>query len=98
MTITGIIVAFCYAMTIASCAYQALVIFAALHFRGTPDPPLDFTPPVSVFKPLHGLDRDLYQLLAEYCTQDYPEYELLFAVADPADPATAVVRQLQNDF
>lgn len=98
MTAGGAILAVCVFFIVAACAYLLLAIVAALRFRATPEPPADFTPPVSILKPLHGLDRDLYDLLAGFCRQDYPKYELLFAVADAADPAAEVVRRLERDF
>lgn len=55
-------------------------------------------PPVSILKPLKGTDPDIYESFRSHCLQDYPEYEIIFGVSDPADPAVASVEQLQREF
>ena len=55
-------------------------------------------PPVSVLKPLKGTDPDIYESFRSHCLQDYPEYEIIFGVSDPDDPAIASVQQLQREF
>src|SRR6202795_4381823 len=55
-------------------------------------------PSVSVLKPLKGTDPDIYESFRSHCLQDYPEYEIIFGVNDPDDPAVASVRQLQREF
>jgi ceramide glucosyltransferase len=55
-------------------------------------------PTVSILKPLKGTDPEIYQSFRSHCLQDYPEYEIIFGVSDPSDPAVASVRQLQSEF
>src|SRR5271169_2825251 len=60
--------------------------------------PTQTLPPVSILKPLKGTDPDIYESFRSHCLQDYPEYEIIFGVSDPDDPAVASVRQLQQEF
>jgi ceramide glucosyltransferase len=55
-------------------------------------------PPVSILKPLKGVDPHIYESFRSHCLQDYPEYEIIFGVSDPNDPAVASVKQLQREF
>lgn len=79
--------------------YYLLAAYSARRFFRTRRPRVDeFTPPVSVLKPVRGLDRASFENFATFCRQDYPDYEILFAVADEVDPATDVVRRLIASF
>jgi ceramide glucosyltransferase len=56
------------------------------------------TPPITIFKPLKGVDEGLEQNLRGFFLQDYPVYQILFGVADADDPAIPVVERLLAEF
>ncbi|MBR8837713.1 MAG: bacteriohopanetetrol glucosamine biosynthesis glycosyltransferase HpnI [Stigonema ocellatum SAG 48.90 = DSM 106950] len=58
----------------------------------------NFHPPITILKPICGLDRDAYENLASFCQQDYPDYQIVFSVRDPQDFGVAVVKQIIDDF
>jgi ceramide glucosyltransferase len=58
----------------------------------------NYAPPVTIFKPLKGLDEDLEDNLRSFFRLEYPVFQLLFCVADADDPAIDVVRKLQAEF
>lgn len=58
----------------------------------------DHTPPVTIYKPLKGLDEGLEENLRAFFALDYPTYQLVFCVADADDPAIPVVERLLAAF
>ena len=55
-------------------------------------------PPVTILKPLKGIDPDIYEAFRSHCLQNYPEYEIIFGVSEADDPAVASVEQLRREF
>ena len=70
--------------------------FRGVHARRPPCGP--FAPPVSILKPVRGIDQLAYENFASFCRLDYPEYEIVFAASDPYDPVVHIVQKLQEDF
>jgi ceramide glucosyltransferase len=86
------------AVVAGSIVYCVLVIVAARRYLGVRLLQLESPPPVSVLKPLAGLDEGLESNLRTFFEQDYPSYELLFAARFENDPAVNVVRKLQVEY
>jgi ceramide glucosyltransferase len=82
--------------------YYALVLYSSWRFfRSVPkqnDFPSPFTPPVSILKPVRGIDAEAYENFASFCRQDYPEYELIFCVGSPEDEIVPILDKLKADF
>lgn len=96
----GLIRAAALCLALLPLVYYGLATFAARRFfvreraKKLPLP----TPSASVLKPVRGVDFASYENFVSFCRQDYPEYELLFAVNDESDAAVPLVRQLMTEF
>ena len=77
----------------ASIAYYCFCIWSAVQFLRAikHTRPSDFQPPVSVLKPLKGIDSSMYEAFRTHCLPDYREYEIIFGVSEADDPALKVV-------
>ena len=69
-------------------------VYVWMWLRKAPSRNNNQLPPVSILKPLKGVDPGLAESLETFLTQDYPNYEVIFAVAEAGDPAIAVVTKL----
>ncbi len=87
-----------YALTAAGLAYAATEILGMRRFRNRPARPVQSRPPVTILKPLHGGEPELYENLRSFCKQSYPRYQVVFGSRDPYDPALAVARRLVREF
>jgi ceramide glucosyltransferase len=54
--------------------------------------------PVSILKPLKGLDDGLFDNLESFCNLDYPHYEIIFALQNQNDPAHKVVKKIKEKY
>ena len=77
--------------------YSLLQILAAFRYLAVPTPTLFRSVPISILKPLSGLDLELESNLRTFFEQDYPAFEILFAVRREDDPAADVVARLQRE-
>jgi ceramide glucosyltransferase len=84
----------------APLAYYLLATLAVIRFfrRERLKMLMEFRPPVSVLKPVRGVDFGTYENFVSFCRQEYPEYEILFAVNDERDPAIPFVQRVITEF
>jgi ceramide glucosyltransferase len=86
------------ALLAGALVYSGLTVIAALRYLAVQPPELKSTEPISILKPLAGLDADLESNLRTFFEQDYPSFEILFAVREPDDPAVLVVEKLRQEY
>lgn len=85
-------------LLVSSIGYWALCIIGALRFLSRrPGERTKGTPPVTILKPIRGLDPDLDDNCRTFCRQDYPVYQVIFGVADPQDPAIPLLRSVLEE-
>ena len=80
--------------------YYLIAIYSSWRYFQQKRPSADphFTPPVSILKPIRGLDPDAYDNLVSFCRQDYPEYEIVFCVDAADTTVTEVIDRLTAEF
>jgi ceramide glucosyltransferase len=78
--------------------YSVMQIVAANRYLAVRPSVLRTPEPISILKPLAGLDLDLESNLRTFFEQDYAAFEMLFAVRSAADPAISVVSKLQGEY
>ena len=99
MTAHGWMLACGIALAASAAAYALAAAFAArIRLRADYGVRRGEAPAVTVLKPLCGDEHELYECLQSFCEQDYPQFQIVFGVADGADPAAEVVGRLQREY
>lgn len=88
--------------TIGGSIFALLCIWAILRLRMHPSAksgksPISW-PPVTVLKPVHGLEKNQRENLRSCCIQDYPEFQVVFSVQTADDAAIPLLNELQKEF
>lgn len=94
---TGVVAA----VAMVAAAYQIIAIAACIRHKlsggGVNSAPGEL-PPVSVLKPVRGLEAGFYQAIRSHALQQFPRFEILFGLGDPADPAAEAIERLIREF
>jgi ceramide glucosyltransferase len=86
--------------TLSAAVFLGLALVGVIRFRSDARKQLNSVPddahlpPVSVLKPVHGLEERLKENIESFFRQDYPDYEILFAADEANDAALDVVREV----
>ncbi len=88
--------------TITGSVYVVLCLIALWRFHTrspkTAQEPFVSWPPVTILKPVHGLEKNQRENLRSACLQDYPLFQVVFSVQTPDDPAVPLLREIQREF
>lgn len=107
-TLIGLILYFALGVavvgTLSSAVFLGLAIIGVIQFRSDARaqfgsaPEDSQLPPVSILKPVHGLEAQLKENIESFFRQDYPDYEILFAADEAEDTALDVVREVCSRY
>ena len=78
--------------------YQLTALLACIRHLLRPDPPATRWPAISILKPIRGIDPGFYEAIRSHAAQGYPEFEILFGISIPGDPAIAGIERLSSEF
>ena len=89
-----------------STIYLAMTLAATVrHLRrarmaqaGASATPAVSLPPVTIFKPVHGMEEQLAANLESFFQQDYPDYEVIFGARDADNPAVKIAEEIRARY
>ena len=79
-------------------AYSLLSLWCAHRYFSRKKTFPDHAPPVTILKPVKGMDKESFENFASFCRQEYELFQIVFAVASREDPALPVIRRLMAEF
>uniref|UniRef100_C6E1N6 Hopanoid biosynthesis associated glycosyl transferase protein HpnI n=1 Tax=Geobacter sp. (strain M21) TaxID=443144 RepID=C6E1N6_GEOSM len=87
-----------FLVTAPALGYAAFTLYCGRSFFAGQRPLPEHTPPVSILKPVKGVDGDSFENFASFCRQEYPTFQIVFAAASPADPVIPIIERLIAAF
>ncbi len=85
-------------LIVAGGVFYAASVIGALFWIRRREPEPDSLPPVTVLKPLYGLEKELAENLRSICAQTYPEFQVVLSVQRADDPAIPLMRAAAAEF
>src|SRR5947209_3296339 len=87
-------------LTLCGVTFYLIALWGAHLFRRMTrtGPSPAFSPPVSILKPLKGMDDETYAALRSHCLQEYGPYQIIFGVNDAGDSAVPLAQRLTSEF
>lgn len=98
LSLSIVVTYFLLTLLAGALVYSVLAIVAAFRYLSVEPPRLAYTEPISILKPLAGLDLGLESNLRTFFEQDYEDFEILFAARDVSDLAIGVAQKLQAEY
>jgi ceramide glucosyltransferase len=91
----------CLVPVLGGSVYALLCLLAVARFRiyrsaATPRSFGSEWPPVTILKPVHGIERNQRENLRSTCLQDYPDFQVVFSVQELDDPAIPILNEIQR--
>jgi len=87
------------ALVAGSLVYSVMTVVAARKYlKARPAAAPSVLPPISLLTPLAGADLGLEENLRSSFQQDYPEFEVVFAIRRADDPSVPVARKVMAEF
>ena len=77
--------------------YLITTVYTVMRFRAR-TVPAAAAPPVTILKPLCGDEYGLADNLRSFCRQNYPTYQIVFGIQNPADPALSIAHKIAREF
>jgi ceramide glucosyltransferase len=78
--------------------YGLISLYCAKDFFSRKNTSAAFQPSVTILKPVKGMDAESFVNFSSFCEQDYPLYQIVFAVASGDDPAIPVINDLMRRY
>ncbi|MGH7327881.1 MAG: glycosyltransferase, partial [Polyangiaceae bacterium] len=82
------------ALAFGGVGYLGFALARVRRFRERTRQSASDLPGVSVLKPLHGVEPELFENLCSFCEQDYPNFEVIFGVHDGSDAAAPIAQSV----